>query len=254
MEIAFAYVLKGLVLPPGGILCLALLGLILRKHYRRLSSGLIGMALVTLWLCSTPVIAAWFAHGLEYADPTIDLDHPRSLDVAAIVVLGGGRYRKAPEYGADTVGRATLERLRYAAHIYQLTKIPVAVTGGIVLDGSQPEGALMRQVLEQVFAVPVTWTESTSRNTAENAFNVRNIVPVRRIILVTHAIHMTRASAAFEAAGFDVVPAPMGFTTGAVIDYGLFDWLPSVSGLDTAAAALHEYIGLAWYRLRYGIG
>jgi uncharacterized SAM-binding protein YcdF (DUF218 family) len=218
-----------------------------------MSGGLIAVALIVLWLCSTPVVAAWLARNLEHASPVIDLTDAAALEVQAIVVLGGGRYRGAPEYGADTVRGETLERLRYAAHLHRLTDLPLAVVGGVVLKGSESESALMQRVLEDELSVPVEWTEDASRNTAENAFNARSVIPFDRIVLVTHAMHVRRATAAFETAGFHVVPAPMGFATGAVIDYGLFDWLPSMTALGTIGAALHEYIGLAWYRLRYGI-
>ena len=37
---------------------------------------------------------------------------------------------------------------------------------------------------------------------------------VRRILLVTHAMHMKRARDAFEAAGLEVVPAPTAWLGG----------------------------------------
>ncbi len=46
------------------------------------------------------------------------------------MVLGGGRYRDAPEYGNDTVGEYTLVRLRYAAKLHRETGFPLLVTGG----------------------------------------------------------------------------------------------------------------------------
>ena len=59
----------------------------------------------------------------------------------AIVVLGGGLYFDTPEYGGDTVGGSTLERLRYAATIARKTNLPVLVTGGAGWAGGSPVAA-----------------------------------------------------------------------------------------------------------------
>ena len=90
-------------------------------------------------------------------------------------------------------------------------------------------------------------------NTLENAVNSEKLLReegVTRILLVTHAAHMRRARLAFEHAGLQVVPAPMGFTTRAqdnLLELGL----PSAQGIWMTRAAWHEAIGWAWYRLRF---
>ena len=56
-----------------------------------------------------------------------------AADAEAIVILGGGTRRNAPEYGGDTLGRLTLERVRYGAQVAKLTALPVLVTGGVRL-------------------------------------------------------------------------------------------------------------------------
>ena len=54
-----------------------------------------------------------------------------------------------------------------------------------------------------------------------------------------------------EEAGFEVLPAPIQFVQRGHLDYLLFDWLPSIDAFAATYAALHEYLGLVWYRLRY---
>lgn len=91
--------------------------------------------------------------------------------------------------------------------------------------------------------------ETLSHNTAENAKFSRAILQpyqVDRILLVTHAWHMPRARMAFEKAGFTVIPAATGYAHGPWIET---DLLPSAKGLAFSYLALHEWIGLAWYRL-----
>ncbi|UYO93960.1 YdcF family protein [Pollutimonas sp. M17] len=145
--------------------------------------------------------------------PAVD---PAVLEQArAVVVLGGGISHDQPEYAADVSSRATLERLRYAAFLYNQHDLPILVTGGNP-SGGEAEGWVMKRELESLFNVPVRWLETQSDNTAENAEFSRAILQadgVDTIALVTHAWHMPRAKRVFEQAGFTVVPAPTGFHT-----------------------------------------
>ena len=251
MEITIVYVLKALVLPPGSNLLLMLAGAGVHRRRRRMGTTLVTIGFVSLWLCTLPVVAALLARTLELDSP-LDPQRLQDIDAQAIVVIGGGRYSKAPEYGDDTVSRLTLERLRYAARLQHVTQLPLATVGGSAMRNGVSEGLLMKRVLEDEFQVPVTWTEKESRNTAENALNARRILAVDHILLVTHAMHMRRARSAFLHAGFGVIPAPMGFASYENADWSLFDWLPSVLALVTVRHALHEWLGVLWYRLRYG--
>lgn len=166
-------------------------------------------------------------------------------------MLGQGRYLDAPEYGGDTVSAFALERLRYAARLQLATGLPLAAVGGSPLEPGESEGALMQRILTEEFRVPVKWVETASRNTAENAANARRLIPVGRILLVTHALHMRRARRMFERVGFEVVPAPLGYVTRPNTGpLRIFDFIPSDLALVRSRTALHEYLGLLWYDLR----
>lgn len=249
MEVFSIYVLKGLLLPPGGNLLLFLLAWALRRR-RRIALGLAAAAGLTLLLAASPWCAATLAQGLERTPPFVPGAAPAP---AAIVVPGTGRYTAAPEYGGvDTVSPRTLERLRFAARMHRAHGWPIATVGGAPLDDETPEGLLMHQVLEQDFGVPVRWIERESRNTAENARNARRLLDVSRILLVTQAMDMPRARRVFEQAGFEVVPAPIGFVNRpGPAERTVFDFIPDAGALAQSRVALHEYLGLAWYRLRY---
>src|SRR3972149_1499438 len=104
--------ISAFLLPPLSLLLTALLGLLLARSYPRLWRTLLMGALALLWLCATPYFADGAMHLLEGPPRAVDT---QAQPADAIVVLGGGTYFNAPEYGADTVGDFTLVRLRYAA-------------------------------------------------------------------------------------------------------------------------------------------
>lgn len=252
MEIFLTYLAKGLLMPPAGNLLLLLAARLLRR-WRRISAALAFFAIGSLFLLSTPFGASWLASGLERQSPAFDLANEAAAGIEAIVVPGTGRYTQPPEYAYDQVSNRTLERLRYAARLHRVTGWPIAVVGGSPLDDFTPEGVMMAESLQTDFDVPVEWVEDRSRNTAENAQNARALLDVDTIVLVTQATDMPRAKDSFEAVGFTVIPAPVGFVTreaDGVIS--VFDFLPDANALACARIALHEYLGLAWYRLRHG--
>jgi len=249
LEIFVGYILKGILLPPAlNLFALLIATIVLRPS--RLRSAICVLSVASLWVLSTPFVADWLARTLETRPAFVPSDNPAA---DAIVVLSASSYRDAPEYGGrDTIASDTLERIRYGAYLAHATGLPVAVTGGAVFDSDAvPLGELMAKVLEQEYDADVRWVETESENTAQNAAKLRAILPVDRVILVTHALHMPRSVAVFEKVGFEVIPAPMGFRTGEETRYDVFACLPSVSALAASRAVLHEWLGLLYYHFRY---
>jgi uncharacterized SAM-binding protein YcdF (DUF218 family) len=254
-EFLLVKVASALVEPPGLNLSLAALGGMVRLRWRRLGVALVIISLVALYLLSTSAVADALLSGLQ-PYPALEMGRLKRGDAAAIVVLAAGRYANAPEYGGDdTVSDDTLERLRYGARLYRETGLPLLLTGGAPLDQDYSLAFLMKEALEDDFRVPVVWTEEHSRTTWENAQYSKGILDregIHRVYLVTHAWHMPRAVAAFRDAGLDPIPAPTGFVTPSSARRGRFlALLPSARALHLSALAVHEYLGLIWYRLRH---
>lgn len=243
--------IAGVLSPPGIVLVVLLVALVSMRHRPRRARTLVLVAWVALYVLSTPYTGSLLLQLLQ-SEP---LDTLSDTAGQAIVVVGGGTYFEAPEYGGNTVNALTLVRLRYAAHLYRLLEIPVLAAGGRPSERHPPESAAMKQVLEREFQVPVTWVEETSGTTLENArgsFQVLGAAGVRRIYLVTHAWHMPRARYAFESAGFDVIPAPTGYATPHPFNVSAF--MPTAVALLNSFWFFHEVIGLGWYHLRVAIG
>lgn len=245
-----------LLIPPGIVVILAAFGLILQKRWRSLGTAVLWISVVVLLVLSLPITGDALLDGLEESIVALpSVEDAAAKDADAIVVLGGGRDANEPQYGGDTVNSLTLERLRYAARLQRATGLPVLVSGGTVFGEGEPEAQLMKRTLTRDFQVPVEWVEGRSRNTYENALYSRAILEAagkKRVWLVTHAWHMPRALWAFRRAGINAIMAPTGFAGGG--ERALLDFLPSGRGLYLCGLALHERLGLTWYRLRYGTG
>ena len=234
------------LLPPLNFLLLLALGTgLLYTAYARIGRLLLWIAVATMSLFSMPIVGNTLLAWVETPYIKPDIHHAQ-----AIVVLGGGIYHDAPEYGEDTVRSYTLERLRYAALLQRQTGLPLLASGGRP-EGGEAESVAMWDSLRNDFRVDTRWVELTSLNTGESARNSYAILQpygITRILLVTHAWHMPRALAAFEKAGFKVIPAGTVFTSRR--HWTLLDFLPSAGGLLTSRHALHELVGMLWYRLK----
>lgn len=235
--------LAALVLPPTGPILLALVGLWLtssaRRGWRHAGMALVMFSLLGLAALSLPIVGDSLLASLESSPPISRGDLGRA---EAIVILGGGSYHGAPEYGGGTVGEATLERLRYGARLARQSALPLLVTGGSPF-GGRPEAEAMREALETDFGVKVRWLETASRDTAENARLSASMLKasgVSRIALVSHGWHLPRAVALFEREGLAVIAAPTRFSTGSA---SLIESLLPGDGLRRSRQALHEYLG-----------
>lgn len=239
--------IAALLLPPLSLLLLLALGLFLLYRRRKFAWPLIVASFMLLWLAATPYVAESGLHLLEARTAPLG-----KQEADAIVILGGGTYFHAPEYGGqDTVSEGALLRLRYGARLQRATGKPILVTGGKPLGNLLSEAQLMKAALEQDFGVPVRWTEDGSDNTYENAhysFRILQQAGIRKIYLVTHAWHMPRSAEVFRRAGFEVIEAPTAFATRYRTD--LLAFLPNAHSLRDSSTFMHELIGLLWYRVR----
>jgi uncharacterized SAM-binding protein YcdF (DUF218 family) len=241
-----SYTLSELVLPPTALVVLTLVGVALLPRRRRLALALIAGSQCALLVLSLPVVALALARPLEPPPLQAGALQPAQ----AIVILGGGRNRSALEWGGETVNDHTLERMRYGARLARETKLPVYVTGGKPSGGVHPEGLLMRDVLEREFGVDVRWVDNAANTTRDNALMAaRDLLPagVRRVALVTTAMHMPRSRQAFAAAGFDVIPAPTDYE--AQRPFTPSQLVPGLRGLRLSHIALREWVAIGYYRL-----
>jgi uncharacterized SAM-binding protein YcdF (DUF218 family) len=240
---ALRKLLAALVLPPLGPLLIAFAGLIAWPRHPRIGrvlawTGVLGLTILSLPLTSHLLTSALWDSGM--------FDAQAARSAGAIVILGGGVRRGAVEYGGDTVGRLTLDRVRYGARVARETGLPVLVTGGTMEPGERTEAEIMKAVLESEFSVPVRWTEDQSRNTRQNAqFSARLLGEsrIRKVVLVAHEFDMRRAQAEFEAAGIEVVPAPTLLMRKGPLR--LTDLVPNIRAAERNYFALYEMLALA---------
>lgn len=176
----------------------------------------------------------------------------RTNPPSIVVVLGGGLDRTpgdARQY--SVLNLASRRRLDGGLRYWQADpRRQIVLSGGGPSDGVAISHAELMGAYARAASVPgrSLRLEARSRNTWENAWNVAAMTTAgdRRIVLVTSALHMPRALFAFRSAGLEVCPLPVDRR---FIPFGLPGYLiPQTSALVKTEAALHELVGLGYYR------
>jgi len=222
-----------------------------RESRRRLLLITIPYAALTFWCL--PWVSYLALGTLEWWYPPL---RPRPTDVGAIVVLAGNMLPADAGRRRAELGLTTVSRCRHAIDLYrQGPPLPVLVSGGRLTSNPSdpPSSRLMRDFLVEQGVRPVDIVEEDrSRTTHENAIECGKrlrLREIRKVVLVTDATHMLRAEGTFRRQGIEAIPSACNYRTLG-FDRSLLDFLPSPKAALTCQAVWHEWLGIAWYRVR----
>lgn len=245
-EISLSY---SFLTTPGLLIVLVLVGLLASWRWRRIGTFVATGSALLLYLLSTPMASSWL---IERASALTAPVAAAPQQAQAIVVLAADLTRSGADY---RIGPLTLDRLLKAADIYRQTALPILVSGGPINDSARSAADLMADVLEQDFHAPVRWREQKSSTTMENARYSADILKqdgISTIILVTQAWHTPRALWAFRQMGIQAIPTPSDAGGAGQTPFSPDDLLPGFTDLQWSTYALHELLGMTFYRWRYG--
>jgi uncharacterized SAM-binding protein YcdF (DUF218 family) len=252
-------VVKSLATPVVWVLLLLVLGLVLTRKGRgkRLFTAgrlLLLTGTVLLLALSLSPVANFLTYPLEaqYRPPPAEiLDR---LDI--VVVLGGGVHPSGGLRPEAELSKFTYPRFYHGVRVFQQSHANLlAFCGGRDREGTESEAETMRAMALSLGVPPdKIVTEETSRTTFENIANLARLLPAgqgRRIGLVTAAIHMRRSRGVFQRQfpGDTIIPIPVYYTYDPASTF-LGNFVPTSGNLDRSTVALHEWIGLVWYKLR----
>lgn len=236
-----------LLFPPNvlvALVVLAVLLLLLRRRVAAIAALLFGLAWVLVW--SLPITTLAAGGWLETRYPArLAETYPQTQ---AIVVLGGhiqGNRRNwfEPYDRVNVIGRESL-----AFELYQANRAPLIVLSGGALEGNVSDTANMARSLERS-GVPAEaiLQETESQSTLENAELTQktlNKLNLNQILLVTSALHMPRAVAAFDDTGIAATAAALPPQITLTSEADLNPWLPDLHTLLASRSIIKEYVGL----------
>ncbi|NOS71958.1 MAG: YdcF family protein [Verrucomicrobia bacterium] len=256
---SFLYSISLKLLYPTSLCVLLLLAAAVFRKRQKLRRICFSLAILILLVCGNGWVVKYSTRYLESQYPPL----PSGSSVAAdcILVLGGGTSDKIPPRPTVEVGEAG-DRVLYAAHLFKAGRAQrILCTSGIATGGIGPRPAAdnMAELLQDL-GVPESAIvrETASRNTHEHGENLLALLQqkgFKRIILVTSAAHMPRSMGVFKKScpGIEIIPAPTDFR---IVELDLpwyrelVNLIPTPGNLVQFSETMHEYLGMAYYRLR----
>jgi uncharacterized SAM-binding protein YcdF (DUF218 family) len=210
------------------------------------------LSVAVLWIASMPMTSQWAITTLESQYPVHSVNSLEAADVA--IVLGGAI--SPPDSSNPYVDLSSAsDRVFHAYRLLKSGKVTrILLSGGNIFDdGRTPEAKAMAEFLTELgIDRRAILIEPTSRNTHENAIASSDIWRAEGFktgLLVTSALHMPRALAAFEKMGLRIYPATIDTRGGGLPPFPL-NIIPDVAALSGTTAAMKEWVGLLIYRLR----
>ncbi|MBD1923063.1 YdcF family protein [Microcoleus sp. FACHB-831] len=246
---------------PLGLACLLMIvSLVVLWKRPRWTPLPIVLALLVLLLGGNGWISDSIVRSLEWQNiPTTPLP-----TADAIVVLGGATKAAFPPRPAPDLSEEG-DRVFYGAQLYREGKAPIVIASGgrIEWKGSGPPESGDMAVILETLGVPkeAIIEEPRSLNTYENALYVRQILQekgIKRVLLVTSAMHMPRSLLIFKRQGIEAIPAPTDFLvteadineTSSTPQAILLNAVPDADNLYKTTRALKEYLGRVVYSLK----
>lgn len=246
--------LVGWIADPGVWLLLLLLAAVALGwggRRARMTRRLVFVAAAMTLILSVLPVGRWLLQPLE---DRVAL--PRSLParIDGIIVLGGSiDIEVSAGRGVPSLNPAA-ERLIAGAMLarsYPEARLVFSGGNNALLPGGVPEADFAERLLLDWGVSPERLTiERASRTTRENAANLTTMLapkPGENWLLVTSAWHMPRAVGTFRRLGWTVIPYPVDYrTSGGPAPLKPLD---PIQGFDELSTALHEWLGLAAYRM-----
>jgi uncharacterized SAM-binding protein YcdF (DUF218 family) len=246
--------LSPLLTPLGLALALIGLGWLLLAFGRR-RTGLLAVAVacIGLYAVSTDFVAQRLSGLLERQYPPVPVASLPRAD--AIILLGGMTDPALPPRQAPDLNEHA-DRAVLASDLYKAGKAPLIIaTGGNWLygPGVESEATDMAAILTRLGVPPsAILLEQQALDTAGNASYSARIMATHHLmtaLLVTSGVHMPRAVAAFRAAGVSVTPAATDIVDVRTVHFPFRYFQPRPQALTQTSEALHELIGMLYYRL-----
>ena len=249
MMIYFHKLLPTIVSPLGMVIFILIAGLAF-KNYRSII-----IAIFLLVFSSLPLTSHVIWHTLESSNP------PKKYEAIsyhqAVVVLSGGVTTKVIN---DDIIVDWSDPDRFFAGLnavqYKKADKVIFTRGKMPWSASMPEGEVLKKAAMD-FGIPpekILLTKIVS-NTAEEAKAVKSVMQLEgigSILLITSSFHMPRAELLFRQQNIELETFPVDFKAlGKRISW--LDFFPSASGFNQTSKGIREYIGRAYYSLRFAL-
>ena len=216
----------------------------------------VGLAILTLF--SYSIITNRLLRPLERKYDTFEIESSSVVSetenksvIKFVVVLGGGHTSDPALPLLSQMSIHPVVRLMEGIRIYR--KFPgsrLLLSGGGAFDPISEAEVMARVAREMGVPERDIILESKSKDTRDEALFIKPMVGNEPFVLVTTASHIPRSMALFRKLGMNPIASPVGHSIKDRQGLRLNSFFPSTGSIKNAELAIHEYLGMAWAKLR----
>lgn len=239
------------LLSPITIFWILLLCAIGFNRFRKKSIGVIffSIAIVQLFLFSSTPVPALMVASLEQEYPSASNEVIKKN--IPILILGGGYVNDTTLSSLNQLSEAALGRLVQGFYLYKSNPNRKFICSGYSQSNKQSIAEIMANSAVIMGVNPKdTLLLVNSASTWNEAIDFKKrFGNANQFFLVTSAIHMPRAMESFKRLGLKPIASPANYLVKEDVDRNVYSWKPSAIKLIMAEKAIHEIIGIWYYRM-----
>lgn len=203
-------------------------------------------------LVSSSPIPQWLVFKMESTYTTFQ-PADSLVSPVFILVLGGGHSISPDLTAADQLSADALVRLSEAIRLHRLLPGSKIVCSGSSISNRTTQAQMLGMAAVELGVNPSdTLLDSNPLNTEAELTNFKaRFRETKTFILVTDAIHMTRAIRYSIREGLKPIPAPTNHLMKMDPLRSNFDFIPSSQKILLSQRLLHEYVGLLKFEWDY---
>ncbi|MCG8566000.1 MAG: envelope biogenesis factor ElyC [Desulfobacterales bacterium] len=241
------------LMPMSLVLIAMVWGLYLLWFTRKQNQGksILTLAVMGLVILGLPPVGNQFLLPLERKYPAYAR---QASPIKYIAVLGNYAVDDETLPLPSRLGDASLHRTAEGIRIHRLEPGSTLIFSGTAFKDKRSVAEVGAAAAQALGVAPSNiLIESRPRDTREESIYLKQIIKDAPFALVTSASHMPRAMKLFKGLGMNPVPAPAGHAVKQKAAHNFHYYLPGPGSLSNVQTALHEYLGMVWSRIRYGI-
>ena len=213
-----------------------------------LAASLLLFSIFGLYALSLAPIAFALISPLEYQHPAYNNEK-----VDFIHVLGNGHIEDETLPITSQLTYTSSLRVVEAVRIWYLNPQAQLVLTGYAGVSAKLSTAQMHKALALSLGVPESHiqTYDQPRDTEEEVQLIKRLVGQRKVAVVTTANHMRRTMGFYKQENINAISAPtMHMSRKILSSFNITQLYPEVQNLQLSTWAIHEWLGIAWQKIK----
>jgi len=214
---------------------------------------LLFLVIIVYYLSATPFFPYFMLKILE--KPYLPPSEEQIKKTQYFILLTGGAYDAPSMSPEERLPRDALLRLLKSIELKKkFPKKELIIIGGNFKANSHKEASYYKEIAKKLGVSEKITVIENVYDTISSVKALKKLIPLNTpILLITSAYHLKRSLFLFKKEGFtQVIPYPANYNYKVCTPkFRIWDFFPDPLYLEMTTKAVHEYLGLIYYKIKY---